>query len=269
LPADAHLAIIPLEVMAEPKIISFSNVSKSYRTGKLTTRVLHEVDFEVERGELVAVVGTSGSGKSTLLNIIGGLDRGYSGSACVVGQDLATLTDARLSRFRNTQVGFVFQQFNLLEHLSCAENVALPAIFAPGKISDASQRAQHALDKVGIGDRAADLPANLSGGQKQRVAIARALFNSPPLLLCDEPTGNLDTSTGKQIIDLFSLLNKEDGITLIIVTHEARVSTASDRVVRLEDGRISGEEGRAGDPGVEEAPGNAPEGPSVASEGGS
>jgi putative ABC transport system ATP-binding protein len=256
--------------MPEQKIISFSSVSKSYRTGRLTTRVLHEVDFEVERGELVAVVGTSGSGKSTLLNIIGGLDRGYSGSARVAGHDLATLSDARLSRFRNTQVGFVFQQFNLLEHLSCAENVALPAIFAPGKVSDAARLAQRALDRVGIGDRAADLPANLSGGQKQRVAIARALFNNPPLLLCDEPTGNLDTSTGRQIIDTFSRLNKEDGITLIIVTHEARVSTASDRVVRLEDGRISGEAaGGQGTLGVEGAAESAAEGPSVASEGGS
>jgi len=223
--------------MAEP-IIQLKGVSKAYRAGRLEHQVLRAMDLEVEQGEFVAVVGTSGSGKSTLLNIIGGLDRGYTGAATVAGRDLSTLSDSQLSRFRNAKVGFVFQHFNLLEHLSSAENVALPAMFAENPIPDVRERAVAALTRVGIGDRAGDLPANLSGGQKQRVAIARALFNRPPLLLCDEPTGNLDTKTGQQIIELFTSLNQEDGITLVIVTHEARVSTSAHRVVRLEDGQI-------------------------------
>lgn len=225
--------------MAEP-IIQFDGINKRYRTGRVDTHVLRDVDLQVEPGEFLAIIGTSGSGKSTLLNIIGGLDRGFSGTARVNGYDLAKLSDSEVSRFRNTQVGFIFQQFNLLDHLSCAENVAMPAIFAREAISDARERAVRALTRVGIGDRADDLPANLSGGQKQRVAIARAIFNQPPLLLCDEPTGNLDTTTGQQIIDLFTSLNKEDGTTMLIVTHEARVSTAASRVVRLEDGQILG-----------------------------
>jgi ABC-type lipoprotein export system ATPase subunit len=225
--------------MAEP-IIHFEGINKHYRTGRVETHVLRDVDLQVGPGEFLAIIGTSGSGKSTLLNIVGGLDRGFSGTARVNGYDLAKLSDSELSRFRNKQVGFIFQQFNLLDHLSCAENVAMPAIFARDTITDARERAVRALTRVGIGDRADDLPANLSGGQKQRVAIARAIFNQPPLLLCDEPTGNLDTTTGQQIIDLFTTLNREDGTTMLIVTHEARVSTAANRVVRLEDGQIMG-----------------------------
>jgi ABC-type lipoprotein export system ATPase subunit len=225
--------------MAEP-IIKFEGINKHYRTGRVDTHVLRDVDLQVEPGEFLAIIGTSGSGKSTLLNIIGGLDRGFSGTARVNGYDLVQLSDSELSRFRNEQVGFIFQQFNLLDHLSCAENVAMPAIFAKEAVTDARERAVRALTRVGIGDRADDLPANLSGGQKQRVAIARAIFNQPPLLLCDEPTGNLDTTTGQQIIDLFTSLNKEDRTTMLIVTHEARVSTAASRVVRLEDGQILG-----------------------------
>jgi ABC-type lipoprotein export system ATPase subunit len=224
--------------MTDP-IIQFSGINKSYNTGKISNQVLYEVDLVVKKGELLAVIGTSGSGKSTLLNIIGGLDRGYTGVAKVAGQDLSKLADHHLSHFRNEKVGFVFQQFNLLEHLSSAENVALPAMFARSRVADARQRAIDALARVGMKDRADDLPANLSGGQKQRVAIARALFNKPPILLCDEPTGNLDSKTGKQIIDLFAALNRDDGITLIIVTHEDRVSTVAHRILRLDDGRMS------------------------------
>jgi putative ABC transport system ATP-binding protein len=223
--------------MAEP-IIQLKGVRKAYRAGRLEHPVLRALDLEVQQGQFVAIVGTSGSGKSTLLNIIGGLDRNYTGVATVAGRDLATLSDNQLSHFRNAKVGFVFQHFNLLEHLSSAENVALPAMFAEKPVPDARERAIAALTRVGIGDRAGDLPANLSGGQKQRVAIARALFNRPQLMLCDEPTGNLDTRTGQQIIELFTSLNREDGITLVIVTHEARVSTSAHRVVRLEDGLV-------------------------------
>ena len=224
--------------MSEP-LIQLTEVNKTYSTGRVEAHVLRSVDLEIGPGELVAIVGTSGSGKSTLLNVVGGLDRDYTGQALVAGHDLARLSDSALSRFRNSKVGFVFQQFNLLEHLSCAENVALPAMFSDVAVPDARERAVAALTRVGIPEKVDELPANLSGGQKQRVAIARALFNRPPLLLCDEPTGNLDSRTGQQIIDLFVSLNSDDGITLLIVTHEARVSTAAHRVVRLEDGRIS------------------------------
>jgi ABC-type lipoprotein export system ATPase subunit len=223
----------------DPWIIQFREINKTYRSGKVMNQVLCDVHLEVRAGEFLAIVGTSGSGKSTLLNIIGGLDRGYTGVARVNGKNLAELSDRDLSHFRNEQVGFVFQQFNLLEHLSCAENVWLPSMFAKGRVTGVKERALAALTRVGMGERAADLPANLSGGQKQRIAIARALFNRPPLLLCDEPTGNLDSKTGQQIIDLFCTLNQQDGITLVIVTHESRVSLAAHRVVRLEDGKIS------------------------------
>ena len=223
--------------MVEP-IIKLRGLSKAYGRAQ----VLHGIDLDVGQGELLAVVGTSGSGKSTLLNIIGGLDTGFTGQARVAGQDVGALSDRALSRFRNRKIGFVFQQFNLLDHLSCAENVAVPAIFQGEGDGDARSRALAALERVGMAERADDLPANLSGGQKQRVAIARALFNQPPLLLCDEPTGNLDLKTGQQIIDLFCRLNSEDGRTLIIVTHEARVSDAANRLVRLEDGRIANQE---------------------------
>ena len=224
--------------MPDP-LIKLRNVSKHYPTGKLRHQVLHDVDLEVQEGEFLAVVGTSGSGKSTLLNIIGGLDTHFTGQVEVADHRLSSLTDAELSRFRNEKVGFIFQQFNLLEHLSCAENVALPSVFAPPAAAEAvEERARQALQRVGMEERAGDLPANLSGGQKQRIAIARALFNHPPVLLCDEPTGNLDRKTGQQIIDLFTTLNGEDGRTLIIVTHESRVSCAAHRVLKLEDGRF-------------------------------
>jgi putative ABC transport system ATP-binding protein len=223
------------------KIIKLKDVSKAYAG----VRVLHGIELEVATGELMAVVGTSGSGKSTLLNIIGGLDTRFSGQATVAGQRVDQLGDSALSTFRNRKIGFVFQQFNLLDHLSCAENVAVPATFARAGQGDARPRAVASLERVGMASRADDLPANLSGGQKQRVAIARALFNQPTLLLCDEPTGNLDLKTGQQIIDLFCQLNGEDGRTLIIVTHEDRVSGAAHRVVRLEDGKIVKDEATA------------------------
>ena len=222
-------------------IIELRAVSKHYRSGRVSTQVLHEVDLTIDEGELVAIVGTSGSGKSTLLNIIGGLDGAFEGRAVVAGEDLGKLSDRALSAFRNERVGFIFQQFNLLEHLSLAENVALPASFARRAERDAEQRALRALECVGLADRAGDLAANLSGGQKQRVAIARALWSEPPLLLCDEPTGNLDSDTGHQIIEMFGELNAS-GITLIVVTHEERVSRAARRVVRLEDGRVIADE---------------------------
>jgi ABC-type lipoprotein export system ATPase subunit len=233
--------------MGEP-IIRLREVSKAYRAGRASTQVLRDVSLEVEAGEFLAIVGTSGSGKSTLLNIMGGLDTQYTGHVEVAGRDLSRLGDRELSAFRNATIGFVFQQFNLLEHLSCAENVAMPAIFGDHSDEEAAQHAARALERVGLGDRLGDLAANLSGGQKQRVAIARALFNRPAILLCDEPTGNLDSNTGRQVIELFKSLNG-DGITMLIVTHEARVSTVAHRILRLEDGVLGadGADGADGD----------------------
>ncbi|MFH2006429.1 MAG: ABC transporter ATP-binding protein [bacterium] len=227
--------------MSKP-LITIRNVCKHYGKGPGKQQVLHNVDVDIRQGELVSIVGTSGSGKSTLLNIIGGLDRIYEGEVHVLGHAYTGLSDNRLSRLRNNRIGFVFQSFNLLDHLTCWENVALPAFFGrhPG---DAQKAAKENLERVGLEAKVNIKPGSLSGGQKQRVAIARALFNKPELLLCDEPTGNLDTKTGQQIIDLFSSLNKNMGITVIIVTHELRVSRVADRRIRLEDGRVASNEG--------------------------
>ncbi len=227
--------------MATEAAIKLKSIEKSY--GRQP--VLRGITLEIARGELCAVVGTSGSGKSTLLNIMGGLDSSYTGTCEVLGQRLDKLTDTQLSHFRNSHVGFVFQHFHLLDHLTVAENVALPAFFGrPGKgdaagVVDPHLRAHELLKRVGLAGREQDYPNALSGGQKQRVAIARALYRGPELMLCDEPTGNLDSETGRQIIALFDELAHE-GLTLVIVTHEERVSQAARRVIRLEDGRLAG-----------------------------
>jgi putative ABC transport system ATP-binding protein len=219
------------------EVVALERVSKRFGA----EQILREVNLTVEAGEMIALTGRSGSGKTTLLNLVGGLDRTYEGTVRVLGQDLGALSDGALSALRNEQVGFVFQSFNLLDHLSVLENVALPALLARGRrageMGEASARAREVLSRVGMLDKAEALPSRLSGGQKQRVAIARALLHRPRLILADEPTGNLDSETGRQIIDLFQELNAE-GLTLFIVTHEERVSAAAKRVVRMEDGRI-------------------------------
>jgi putative ABC transport system ATP-binding protein len=214
-------------------VIRLEGVEKRYGTQP----VLRGVSLSVADKELLSLVGRSGSGKSTLLSIMGGLDRRYTGQARVLGHDLHALDDAQLARFRNREVGFVFQAFNLLDHVTARENVSLPAYFADGPSPAADARARAALERVGMADKAESRPSELSGGQKQRVAIARALFHEPKLLLCDEPTGNLDSETGRQIIELFSQLNA-GGLTLVIVTHEERVSSVASRVIRLEDGAL-------------------------------
>ena len=198
------------------------------------------VDLEVQRGEFVAVEGQSGSGKSTLLHLLGGLDRDFEGEAQVLGCDLRRLADRELAALRHTQIGFVFQSFNLLPALTALENVLLPDFFGEG-IPDAEARAREALARVGLADKGAARPAELSGGERQRVAIARALLARPPLLLADEPTGNLDARTGEEVIALFRELHK-DGMTLLIVTHEARVSHAASRVLVLKGGALAPED---------------------------
>lgn len=213
-------------------------------------RVLRGIDLEVDDGALVAVLGRSGSGKTTLLNIVGGLDTGYTGHVEVAGRKLAGLGDAALSDYRNREVGFVFQSFHLLDHLTCAENVALPAAFARGKQApddaQALVRARELLDRVGLADKADAPPARLSGGEKQRVAVARALFSRPQLIICDEPTGNLDATTGADVIELFVRLNHDDEITFVIATHDEAIARAASRVVHIVDGKIRDGDGGNG-----------------------
>ncbi|MEJ7603651.1 MAG: ABC transporter ATP-binding protein [Kofleriaceae bacterium] len=212
-------------------------MTKSYGAGAAKTQVLRGVSLDVEAGELVALVGQSGSGKSTLLNIIGGLDMPDAGEVEVLGADTLKIGEARRAQLRNQSIGFVFQAFNLLDHLTCLGNVTIPAEFAHGA-KDVEKRGLEALRRVGLSDLAKRFPSELSGGQKQRVAIARALFGAPKLLLCDEPTGNLDSETGKEVIDFFRELNAKDGVTLVIVTHERRVSSVAKRVIAMRDGMI-------------------------------
>lgn len=222
-------------------MIRVRGMHKSYRTGKLQTHVLKGVDLEIEDGDFVSIIGPSGSGKTTLLHAIGGLDSDYEGAVEVDGKDLHKLNDADLSDYRNRTVGFVFQSFYLLATRTCVENVALPAVFARGKaLSEqaATERAKEVLRKVGLDDKFDALPTMLSGGQRQRVAIARALFNRPKLMLCDEPTGNLDSKMGSAIIDLFRELNREDGITVVIVTHDPSIAKLTRRRVRVDDGQL-------------------------------
>ncbi len=215
---------------------------KAYRTGKLVNEVLRGIDLDVAAGEFVSIIGPSGSGKSTLLHAIGGLDRDFTGEVEVGGRSLQALSDTALSDYRNRVVGFVFQAFYLLPHLTVLENVALPALFARGDrlVDDtaARARAQEVLDQVELGTRGDSKPTMLSGGQRQRVAIARALFHRPQLMLCDEPTGNLDSKMGAQIVALFQRLNRDSGITVLIVTHDPRISAATARTLRVEDGRV-------------------------------
>jgi putative ABC transport system ATP-binding protein len=192
----------------------------------------------VAAGDFVALLGPSGSGKSSLLHVLGGLDTDYEGDVTVLGEPLRGLSDARRSLLRNQRIGFVFQSFHLVPTLTAAQNVALPAIFAPDAVPDADARARAALVRVGLGEKADRKPTELSGGERQRVAIARALFSRPPLLLCDEPTGNLDDATGQQIVDLFKSLNAEDKVTLVVVTHSTQVAQAARRVLRLQAGQI-------------------------------
>ena len=229
-------------------MITARNLSKRYPAEgaegpSADARVLDGLSLDVARGEFVAVVGPSGSGKSTLLHVLGGLDVQFEGEVEVAGQRLTALSEVALARFRNTQVGFVFQSFHLVPALAALENVLMPAYFSAGGVGAASRgRALAALARVGLREKADRVPSQLSGGERQRVAIARALFNDPAVLFCDEPTGNLDAVTGSEIISLFQTLHRE-GLTLLAVTHEDRMSAAAQRVLRLKDGKLQPEKG--------------------------
>jgi len=218
-------------------VIRARELVKQYRDGDGTeVRVLDGLSLDVEDGEFVAVVGPSGSGKSTLLHVLGGLDVHYQGEVEVAGVKLSGLKDKALARFRNQHVGFVFQSFHLIPNLSAVENVLMPSHFGP-LTADVRKRAEALLDRVGLLSKKDRTPVRLSGGERQRVAIARALFTGPRVLLCDEPTGNLDAATGAGVISLFQELHRE-GLTLLAVTHEERMSAVAKRVLRLKEGRL-------------------------------
>jgi putative ABC transport system ATP-binding protein len=219
-------------------IVNAINVGKVYRVGEVEVSALKNVSISIARGEFVAVFGPSGSGKTTLLNVIGGLDRPTSGEIYVDGEDIVRFGERKLSRFRARKVGFIFQFFNLIPTFTALENVMVPAEIVGLKPKDARIRAERILARVGLEKRFNHFPHQLSGGEQQRVAIARALINNPPLLLCDEPTGNLDSKTGVEIIELLSEINRERKTTLIIVTHDERIAKAADRIVNLVDGEI-------------------------------
>jgi putative ABC transport system ATP-binding protein len=218
-------------------MIKLGKITKVYRMGKVEVYALNGVSLTIKAGEMVSIVGASGSGKSTLLHIIGCLDRPSSGSYLLDGVDVNRLSDNKLAEMRNKKFGFVFQEFNLLSRATALSNVELPLIYGGGGRRN-RQKAMEALERVGLGGRAKHKPTELSGGEQQRVAIARALVNDPALILADEPTGNLDSASTKEIISIFQQLNK-DGITVIIVTHEADIAGKTKRVIRLRDGEIA------------------------------
>ena len=220
------------------KLIDLKNVSKSYRNGDQELQVLKDVHLEVEEGEFVAIMGPSGSGKSTLMNIIGMLDRPTSGEYYLEGEEVAKLSEKKLAKVRNQQIGFVFQQFFLLSKLNALQNVELPLIYAGVSQSKRKALAEQYLKKVELEKRMHHLPSELSGGQKQRVAIVRALVNHPSIILADEPTGALDTKTGEQIMELLTELNRE-GKTIIMVTHEPEIAAFAKRQIVIRDGVIS------------------------------
>jgi len=222
-------------------MIQLQNIAKSYeRPGEGVLKVLQEIDFKVEKGEFVAIVGPSGSGKSTLMNILGLLDTPDSGEYELLGSRVSGLSAKELARIRNSTIGFVFQQFHLLPRTTAAENVELPLIYSDGnKINGGTHnKAIDALCRVGLEDRLTHYPSELSGGQQQRVAIARALVNDPDVILADEPTGNLDQESGRQVMDLFRDLNNS-GSTILFITHDQHLASQASRVVRIDNGRLS------------------------------
>lgn len=218
-------------------VIDIQGITKTYVNGKLSVPVLHGIDLQVNKGEFVSIMGPSGSGKSTFMNILGCLDRPTTGSYRLNGDEVATLSDDELAFVRNKQIGFVFQSFNLLTKLTAVENVALPMIYAGMDKKTRNERAAALLESVGLGDRMDHLPSELSGGQRQRVAIARALANNPAIIMADEPTGNLDSKSTIDVMNIFRGLYDE-GRTIILVTHEPEIATYASRNVVLRDGLI-------------------------------
>lgn len=219
-------------------LIEVRNISKIYRLGEIELKALNDVSLTIERGEFLSIMGPSGSGKSTFMNIIGCLDIPTSGQYLLDGIDVSSLERDELAAIRNKKIGFVFQGFNLLPRTSALENVELPMLYNGVNTKERKKIAREALKMVGLDGRENHYPSQLSGGQQQRVAIARALVNNAPIILADEPTGNLDTKTSEEIMELFSRLNKESNITILLVTHEPFIAAYTRRVVRFMDGRI-------------------------------
>jgi putative ABC transport system ATP-binding protein len=220
-------------------VIAVKNLVKTYIVGEVEVRALRGVNLEVQRGEFLAVTGPSGSGKSTFMHIVGCLDRPTSGQYVLDGQDVSRMSKDALAAVRNRKIGFVFQGFNLLSRTSALDNVELPLLYGSGlKASERHKRAMEMLDAVGLGNRADHHPNQLSGGQQQRVAIARALINNPSIVLADEPTGNLDSKTSIEVMDIFQRLNRDRGITVVLITHEHDIAEYGSRMVSFRDGLV-------------------------------
>lgn len=225
----------------QPNIITLTNIRKTYDLGQVKIEVLKGINSFIQKNEYVAIMGPSGSGKSTLMNILGCLDKPSAGAYVLNGTDVSRMNDDELAEVRNKEIGFVFQTFNLLARLSGIENVALPLIYAGVKKADRLQRAENILKAVGLGHRMHHKPNELSGGERQRVAVARALVNNPSIILADEPTGNLDTKTSYEIMELFEDIHRK-GNTVIIVTHEEDIARYAHRIIRIRDGVIERDE---------------------------
>jgi putative ABC transport system ATP-binding protein len=230
--------------MSHPSLIQFRDVAKVYRMGDVEVHALRGVSLTIEQGDFTAIMGASGSGKSTLMNIVGLLDRPTSGAYLLEGEEVSTLSTERLAEVRNRTIGFVFQSFNLLARTSALENVELPLLYAGVSGADRSRRAAASLARVGLGDRADHHPNQMSGGQQQRVAIARALVTEPRVILADEPTGNLDSRTSVEVMQLFQELGRS-GITVVLVTHEPDIAQYASRVIQMRDGRVLSDERQA------------------------
>ena len=246
-PAPGTLRNTPVVAPPGLAVVDVDQVTRSYRLGArrkdrehaAVVHALRGVTFAVEPGEFVAIVGPSGSGKSTLLHLLGALDRPSTGAVRFSGRDVTTLSDGELAELRNREIGFVFQQFQLLARTSALANVGLPLVYRGVGRAERRERAAAALDAVGLGHRTGHRPAQLSGGEQQRVAIARALVTEPRLILADEPTGNLDTATGHEVLDILRLLNAESGVALVVITHDPEVAAQAPRRIAIRDGLIS------------------------------